>query len=81
MTDDLDALQRQLDELTAQRDRAAGAAEEVRRQMKEEFGVSDQRRAAALLDKLKAREGRLRKKAAASLAAFRREFGDKLEET
>lgn len=71
-------LKARVDDLRRQRDEAAGALREVRRRMKEEFGVDTRAAAEALRKKLAKEAEKLGKELDAATAEFEETWGDRL---
>lgn len=77
--DDYSALARRVEELKRKRDRAAGAAEERKRQLKEEFGCKTLDEARTLLTKKQKQERKLNEEYLNAKEAFEKKWKDKLD--
>lgn len=76
--DEFARLKERVNDLRRQRDEAAGALREVRRRMKEEFGVDTRAAAEALRKKLAREAEALGKQLDSAMAEFAKKWGDRL---
>jgi predicted transcriptional regulator len=78
--DDFLSLQRRVQQLQRDRDKAAGAVDQLMKQLRKEFGCKSIEQAEALLEKYKDEELAALKEYNTAKAAFERKWADKLEE-
>ena len=71
-------LKARVEEITRERDRSAGALEELKKRIKDEFGVSTEKQAHDLQKKLDADVERLSAEFAKAKEELDRKWGDKL---
>lgn len=69
-----------LERLKQERAEAAGARDELLRQLKDEFGVGSVKEARVLLATLKQKEESLKRKIDAEYKAFVKKWGDKIKD-
>jgi capsid protein len=72
-------LKARVDETTRERDRSSGALEELKKRIKDEFGVSTERQARELQTKLDLEVERLSKEFQAAKEELEKKWGDKLD--
>ena len=74
-------LKARVDEITRERDRSAGALAELKKRIKDEFGVSTEEQARKLQAKLDAEVEQLSKEFAKAKEELDKKWGDRLEPT
>lgn len=77
--DDYQALQRKVQKLQQERDKAAGALEQLLRQLQKEFGHRDLKAAKKALEQMKDKEQQAYQKYVKAKAAFEKQWKDVLE--
>jgi hypothetical protein len=78
--DDFLALQRRVEELRREADRAAGALSQLKQNLKDDYGVKTLKEAKRLLEKFRKEELAALKDYTAKKKAFEAKWGDKLDE-
>lgn len=77
--DEYEQTRKRVEEVTRERDRAAGALAELKKQLKEEFGVTSEKQARALQEKLDKESADLERQYRQAEKELEEKWGDKLD--